>query len=206
VYIADDHPLFLEAMAGVIRERHDLELVGLAATGDDAASDVAALAPDVAVLDIRLPGRSGLAVLEQAAGRPSKTRFLILSAHVESNVVLGALARGAAGYVSKESDRDAICDAIVAAAKGQTVLSPDVRRSLAGALRARTAPAAPVLTPRERAVLALAAEGRSTPEIAAHLRVASTTVKTHLQSVYAKFGVPDRTSAVATAMRRGLLE
>lgn len=206
VYIADDHPMFLEAIIDAIRERPGLEIVGSAATGDDAAAGVSELAPDVAVLDVRLRGLSGLEVLDLATERRSRTRFLFLSAHVESDVVFGALARGAAGYLSKEEDREVICDAVVAVARGETVLSADVQRNLAGAIRERNGVDQPVLTPREQAVLSLAAEGLTTREIAGRLSVASATVKTHLQSVYSKLDVPDRTSAVACAMRKGMLD
>jgi len=206
VYIADDHPMFLEAVVEAIQERPELEVVGSAGNGHDAAAGVLQLEPDVAVLDMRLRGLSGQEVLELAVERRSTTRFLFLSAHVESDVVFEALARGAAGYLSKEVDRDAICSAVVAVAEGETVLSLDVQRNLAGAIRQRNAGERPVLTPRERAVLSLAAEGLSTREIAVRLSVASATVKTHLQSIYTKLDVPDRTSAVASAMRRGMLE
>jgi two-component system nitrate/nitrite response regulator NarL len=154
---------------------------------------------------MRLRGLSGQEVLDLATERHSTTRFLFLSAHVESDVVFDALARGAAGYLSKEVDRDAICSAVVAVAGGETVLSLEVQRNLAGAIRERNASDRPILTPRERAVLSLAAEGLATREIGARLGVASATVKSHLQSIYAKLDVPDRTSAVAVAMRRGLL-
>jgi two-component system nitrate/nitrite response regulator NarL len=206
VYIADDHPMFLEAMIDAIRERPELEVVGCAGNGRDAAAGVLELEPDVAVLDVRLRGLSGQEVLDLAIERRSRTRILFLSAHVESDVVFGALARGAAGYLSKEVDRDVICDAVVAVAGGETVLSPDVQRNLAGAIRERNVLERPMLTPREYAVLSLAAEGLQTREIAARLSVASATVKTHLQSIYTKLDVPDRTSAVASAMRRGLLD
>jgi two-component system nitrate/nitrite response regulator NarL len=197
--------MFLEAVVEAIRERPELEVVGSARNGRDAAAAVLELEPDVAVLDMRLRGLSGQAVLELAIGRRSKTRFLFLSAHVESDIVFEALARGAAGYLSKEVDREAICSAVVAVAEGETVLSLDVQKNLAGAIRKRTSAERVLLTPRERSVLALAAEGLSTSEIAARLSVASATVKTHLQSIYTKLDVPDRTSAVASAMRRGLL-
>lgn len=205
MYIADDHPMFLEAVIEAIGQRPELEVVGSARNGHDAAAGVLELEPDVAVLDVRLRGLSGQEVLELAVERRSPTRFLFLSAHTESDVVFEALARGAAGYLSKEADRDAICKAVVAIAEGETVLSHDVQRNLAGAIRERNAGERPMLTPRERAVLSLAAEGLSTREIAGRLKVASATVKTHLQSIYTKLDVPDRTSAVAAAMRRGLL-
>jgi two-component system nitrate/nitrite response regulator NarL len=206
VYIADDHPMFLEAVVEAIRERPELEVVGFAANGNDAAAGVLELEPDVAVIDMRLRGLSGQEVLELAVEHQSTTRFLFLSAHTESDVVIEALARGAAGYLSKEVDRDALCNAVAAVAAGETVLSLDVRRNLAGALRERNAGDRLVLTTRERAVLSLAAEGLSTREIAARLSVTSATVKTHLQTIYTKLDVPDRTSAVASAIRRGMLE
>jgi two-component system nitrate/nitrite response regulator NarL len=206
VYLADDHPMFLAALVDAIRDHPRLEVVGFASNGPDAAAGVTELEPDVAVLDMRLRGLSGEEVLDLVTARGSRTRFLFLSAHIESDLVYSAMARGAAGYLSKEVDREAICDAVVAVAGGQTVLSPDVQRNLAGAIRHRDAPERPVLTPRELAVLSLVAEGLSTPEIAARLKVASATVKTHLQSIYHKLDVPDRTSAVAAAMRRGMLE
>jgi two-component system, NarL family, nitrate/nitrite response regulator NarL len=198
--------MFLEALVGAIRERADLELVGSAADGAEAIVGIRDLFPDVAVLDMRMHGLSGETVLRWAADDGVPTRILFLSAHIESDVVYRALAAGAAGYVSKDVDRDAICDAIVAVAHGEVALSPDVQGRLAGAIRQRDVQDRPALTSRERAVLALAAEGCSTREIAARLNVASATVKTHLQSIFTKLDVSDRTSAVAAAIRRGLLE
>jgi two-component system nitrate/nitrite response regulator NarL len=206
VYLVDDHPMFLEAVVDAVRDHPELELVGSATNGPDAVAGVMELQPDVAVLDMRLRGLSGQEVLARLVEQGSRTRVLFLSAHIESDLVYSALAGGAAGYLSKEIDRDAICQAIADVANGETVLSPDVQRRLAGAIRHRDIHERPVLTPREHAVLVLAAEGLSTREIAARLSVASATVKTHLQSIYQKLDVPDRTSAVAAAMRRGMLE
>jgi two-component system nitrate/nitrite response regulator NarL len=206
VYIADDHPMFLEAIVDALGARPEFDVVGASRNGREAATGVVDLEPDVALLDMRLRGFSGQQVLDLAVERGLRTRFLFLSAHVESDVVFAALASGAAGYLSKEVDRETICEAVVAVAGGETVLSPDVQRNLAGAIRERNAVERPVLTPREHAVLSLAAEGHSTREIAARLSVASATVKTHLQSIYTKLDVPDRTAAVASAIRRGMLD
>jgi two-component system nitrate/nitrite response regulator NarL len=206
VYVADDHPMFLEALVDAIRERPDLELLGAGTSGPEALAGIRELAPDVAVLDMRLPEMSGQQVLELATAGGTGTRFVFLTAHVASDLVYAALAAGAAGYLSKAIDREVICDAIVAVAAGEIVLSPDVQGKLAGAIRDRDTHERPVLTPRERAVLSLAAEGLSTREIATRLEVASATVKTHLQSIYHKLDVPDRASAVAAALRRGMLE
>jgi len=206
VYLADDHPMFLEAVVTAVRERPELELVGSAANGIDAVAGVRELRPDVALLDMRLRGLSGQEVLDISLAERTSTRFVFLSAYVDSELVYAALARGASGYLSKDMDRETICDAIVSVAAGEMVLSPDVQRELAGAIRHRDVNDRPPLTARERAVLALAAEGLSTREIARRLGVASATVKTHLQSIYHKLDAPDRTSAVAVAMRRGMLE
>lgn len=205
VFVADEHPLFVEAVQAAIRERPGLELVGSATSGPEAAAGISALRPDVAVVDLRLSGLSGLELLRRTTAERAATRIVVLSADVDTELVYAALAGGAAGYLSKEDDRDAICDAIAAAARGEIVLSPQARRSLAGAIRQRDGTRTPALTPREQAVLALAADGCSTREIATRLGVSSATVKAHLRGAYTKLDVPDRTSAVAAALRRGLL-
>jgi two-component system nitrate/nitrite response regulator NarL len=206
VFLADDHPMFLDAVADAIADHPRLELVGAASKGHDAVEAIMEAEPDVAVLDMRLRGASGHEVLRHVSARLPRVRVLILSAHIDSELVYAALAGGAAGYLSKEIDRDAICEAIVAVAEGETVLSPDVQRQVAGAIRGRDTHDRPLLTPREQAVLALAAEGLATREIAVRLNVASATVKTHMQSIFHKLDVTDRTSAVAAAMRRGMLD
>jgi two-component system nitrate/nitrite response regulator NarL len=206
VYLADDHPIFLGAVASAIRERADMELVGEANNGADALSGIRELQPDVALLDMRLRDLSGLEVLELAVAEGTRTQIVFLSAHVDSQLVYAALAGGAAGYLSKEMDRETIWEAIVAVAAGEHFLSGDVQRELAEEIRRRDAHERPSLTARERTVLALAADGNSTREIARRLGVASATVKTHLQSIYHKLDAPDRASAVAVAIRRGMLQ
>lgn len=206
MYVAFDHPMFMRALIEAIREHADLELAGAATRGPEALEGIRALAPDVAVLDIRLPALDGRQLLEQAAGDGLRTRFLILTSEMGGGVVYAAVAAGASGYLSNTVDRDAICDAITAVAAGAVVLSPEAQFKLAGAIREREAHERPALTARERAVLSLCADGLSTRDIALRLGVASATVKTHLQSIYHKLDVPDRTSAVAAALRRGLLE
>src|SRR4051812_47232904 len=206
VYLADDHPIFLEALASAIRERADMVLAGEARTGPDALAGIRELQPDVALLDMRLRDLIGLDVLELAVAEGTRTRFVFLSAHVDSELVYAALAAGAAGYLSKEMDREIIWEAIVAVAAGEHFLSSDVQRELADAIRRRDAHERPSLTARERTVLALAAEGNSTREIARRLGGASATVKPHRQTISQKLTPPDRASAVAVATRRGMLK
>lgn len=205
VFLADDHPLFLEALTDAVEARPELKLIGVASDGERAATRIAQQWPDVAVLDMRLPPLDGEAILATLQHLGVPTRVVFLSAHVDSGLIYRALAAGAAGYLSKCSDRADVCEAIAAAGRGRTVLSPDVQERLAGAIRERGVTAERALTPRESTVLALAADGCSTREIATRLGVGSATVKAHLRSVYDKLDVRDRASAVAVAMRRGML-
>ena len=206
MFLADDHPLFLEGIVRAVRERPSLELVGSATEGQQALEGLRRLVPDVAVLDVRMGAVGGREILAAATRAGLRTRVLFLSAYLEDDLVYGALAAGVAGYLSKEMDRDAILDAVVAAARGEVVLSPEVQTGVAREIQRREAVRRPHLTARELEILGLAAQGGSTPEIAGRLHLSAATVKTHLQNVYDKLGVTDRTSAVAVALRRGLLD
>ena len=207
VVVADDHPLFREGIERAVRERPDLELVGSAADGREALAHIRELAPRVAVLDLRLPGLDGLQVLNAVTRDKLPTRVLILSASGDAELVYRAVQGGAAGYFRKEADRQAILDAIAAVARGSTVIDPALQAGVFDQIRVRSAvDERPILTAREREVLALMAEGHSGPQIADRLIIALPTVKTHQARLYEKLGVSDRAAAVAEAMRRGLLE
>ena len=207
VVVADDHPLFREGIERAVRERPDLELVGAAADGREALSQIRELAPQVAVLDLRLHGLDGLQVLNALTRDGIPTRVLFLSATGDAEVVFQAVQAGAAGYFRKEADRDAILNGIAAVAGGRTAIEPELQAGVFDQIRLRgTGEERPILTAREREVLALLAEGLSGPQIAERLIVALPTVKTHQARLYEKLGVSERAAAVAEAMRRGLLE
>ena len=207
VVLADDHPLFREGLARAVRARPELELLWAAGEGREALERIRALAPDVAVLDIRLPGLDGFQVLNALVRDASGTHVVFLSASSDQELVYRALQAGARGYFRKETDRDAILDGIAAVARGRTAIDPELQAGVFEQIRLhRTDEDRPVLTTREREVLALMAEGLSGPQIAERLIVALPTVKTHQARLYEKLGVSDRAAAVATAMRRGLLE
>jgi two-component system nitrate/nitrite response regulator NarL len=206
VLIADNHPLYREALAGTVRQCPTLELVGERRDGADALEGIRDLHPDVAVLDLKMPRLDGLAVLDAATRERIAVRILILSGYLGSDLVYAALAAGAAGYLSKDAGAQAICRAIDAVARGDTVVAPELQGALAGEIRARAVDERPELTSRERDVLRLTAEGRSAPDVARELYVSPLTVKTHLRNLYEKLGVSERAAAVAEAMRRGLIE
>lgn len=206
VLVADDHPLFRESIVRAIKERPDFELVAEAADGREALERIKELEPDVAVIDLKMPELDGVAVVGALQRDKSPTRVVLLSAFLDGPLVLDAVASGAAAYLSKDAERERICDAVAAVARGETVFSPEVHAGMAEQIRERHRPERPVLTPREQQVLDLVSKGMSAPEIAKQLFLSPATVKGHLQSLYEKLGVSDRAAAVAVAMRKGLIE
>jgi two-component system nitrate/nitrite response regulator NarL len=135
-----------------------------------------------------------------------ETHIMFLSAFLESTTVYEAVEAGARGYISKESDADAVCDAVAAIAAGETIIGPETAGAIAEEIRLRAPAERTALSKREREILKLTANGDSAPEIAKQLYLSPATVKTHLQRIYQKLGVSDRAAAVAEAMRRGLFE
>ena len=207
VLVADDHPIYREGIVRAVKERPDLELVGEASDGREALAGIKRATPDVALLDIRMPGLEGPQVLNALQRDGVKTNVIFLSAFMEGELAYETVAAGARGYLSKESAREEICDAIVAVARGGTALAPEVQAGLAQQVQERERiDRPPDLTAREREVLELISQGLSAPEIGRQIHLSPTTVKSHLHKLYEKLGVSDRAAAVAEAMRRGLLE
>lgn len=206
IVVADDHPLFREAVVRTVKERPEFELVAEAADGTEALERIRELSPDVAVLDLKMPGLDGLQVVNAVRRDQLPTRVVLLSAFLDGSMAFEAVAAGAAAYVSKEADRRRLGDTIAAVGRGETVLGPEIQAGLAEEIRLRGAKGGVPLSDREREVLGHIAAGRSAPEIAKLLFLSPATVKGHLQSLYEKLGVSDRAAAVAEAMRRGLIE
>jgi two-component system nitrate/nitrite response regulator NarL len=195
VYAADDHPMFRATVARAIRRHPRLELVGEAADGLDALQGIRDLHPDVAIVDLQMPGLDGAQILEAVrAEKLVATRVILLSGQLIGETAEGLIRRGAVGVLSKLTGTTALTDAIEAVARGETVIAPDA-----------TASAHPTLSRREHDVLACVADGASVATIARELQLSPSTVKTHLEHVYRKLGVSDRAAAVAEAMRRGIL-
>jgi len=205
VLVADDHPLYCAALRTTIEEHPLLELVELVADGRAALAAIELHSPDVALLDIKMSGLDGKVVASRVRERELTTRVLFVSEHHNGEVVLEALTSGAAGFLSKTSTGEEICAAVVRVASGESVLASEVGGELAGTLSEHGEGAAR-LSARELSVLKLIAEGNSSRAIAERLHLAVPTIKTHTQHVFAKLGVSDRASAVAEAMRRGLLD
>jgi two-component system nitrate/nitrite response regulator NarL len=206
VLVADDHPLYREGVVRALSASGQVEIVAEAEDGRAALAQIQEHSPDVALLDYKLPELDGLAVTHAVVREQLPVRVLLVSAFTDSGVVYKALETGAAGFVSKEARREEIVDAVLACARGENVVPPDVAAGLVSEIRLRKQDDSPALTPREQEILHLIAAGKSLPEIAKELYLGLTTVKTHVQHLYEKLGVSDRAAAVATAMRRGLIE
>jgi two-component system nitrate/nitrite response regulator NarL len=206
VVVGDDHPMFRD---GVVRALNNSGYIDVVAEAEDGVSALEAIRehlPQVALLDYRMPGLDGSQVAAAVVRDELPTRVLLISAHDEAAIVYNALQAGAAGFLPKESSRAELVNGVLECAKGRDVVAPSLAAGLVGEIRKQGKSDAPTLSPREREVLKLIAEGGSIPAMAKQLFLAPSTVKTHVQRLYEKLGVGDRAAAVAEAMRRGLLE
>lgn len=206
VVVGDDHPVYRDGIVSALVGSGRVEVVAAVGDGRAALDAIREHNPVVALLDYRMPELDGLKVAHAVTRDELPTRVLLLSASTESDVVYQALQEGAAGYLSKEADRDDIVAAVMACAKGESVLPQALVSGLASELRSRAQSDEPLLSSREREVLQMIAQGMSVPDMAKELFIAPTTVKTHLRRLYEKLGVSDRGAAVAKAMRTHRLE
>ncbi|GII63112.1 DNA-binding response regulator [Sphaerisporangium krabiense] len=207
VLIADDHPVVRQGLRTFLGLQDDLEVVGEAADGAEAVELAASLAPDVLLLDLKMPVLDGLAALGRLAERGVGARVIVLTSVSDKGDVAPAMRSGAAGFLYKDVDPAALVQAIRAVHGGQVLLAPEAADAMLagpGAEAGRAPEPIAVLTEREREVLALIASGLSNREIARELVVAEKTVKTHVSNVLMKLGVQDRTQAALYAVRHGL--
>jgi DNA-binding NarL/FixJ family response regulator len=212
VLVADDQRVVREGLATIVGSLPGVEVVGLAADGAEAIELTAAHSPDVVLMDLRMPGTDGAAATAIIRRDYPATQVVILTTYADDESIIAALSAGATGYLTKDATRDDIRRAIEAAAAGQAVLDPAVQAALLEAARrpaaapSRPRPLPDGLTEREAEVLILMARGLSNTEIAAALFVAETTVKTHVNRIFAKTNSRDRAQAGAYAHRHGLVE
>ncbi|MGB8877566.1 MAG: response regulator transcription factor [Solirubrobacteraceae bacterium] len=204
--VVDDHAFFRDGMVRALTRTGQIDVIAEAENGREALALIARERPAVAVADYQMPDIDGLGLVHAVVRDQLPTRVLLLSAFTDSSVVFKALQEGAAGYLSKNAGRNEIVDAVLAVARGRTVLPPDLADGLAAEIRLRAQATGPVLSERESQVLEAFARGLSIPEVAAELYISASTVKTHTQRLYEKLGVSDRAAPVAEAMRRGMLE
>ncbi|HEY8453810.1 MAG: response regulator transcription factor [Micromonosporaceae bacterium] len=212
VLIADDQALVRDGFAMILSAQPDLVVVGEAADGAEAVEKARALAPDVVVMDIRMPGMDGIAATAAICAE-TDARVLVLTTFDLDEYVYSALRAGASGFLLKDMRRDELVEAIRVVAAGEALLAPTVtRRLIADVVRRSPAPVARAdarlasLTARETDTLRLVARGLSNAEIAAELHVTEHTVKTHVSSILSKLGLRDRVQAVVVAYESGLVQ
>lgn len=209
VMITDDHLVVREGLRLILETAADIEVVGEAVDGAECLEFIPELKPDLILMDLQMPRMDGITAIGHLRKDFPDIAIVILTTYNEDDLMIRGLQAGARGYLLKDSSRENLLDAIRAAAKGETLLKPDI---LARVLAPQTAPkpalptpTASTLTERELEVLLSASRGERNKEIAYKLGITERTVKAHLQSIYQKFGVDSRAAAVAIAAQRGLL-
>jgi len=202
VLLVDDHPVVRQGLHAMLDAEADLAVVGEVSSGAEAVEFVANDPPDVVLMDLRMPGMDGATATAKIVASGSRSRVVVLTTYETDTDILRAVEAGAAGYLLKDAPLAELVAAIRGAARGETVLAPSVVGKLVG--RVRT-PVRPALSAREIEVLRLVGRGLSNAEIGRELFIGEATVKTHLLRAFSKLGVSDRTAAVTTAMRLGVL-
>lgn len=207
VLIVDDHPVVRDGLRGVLDGEPDMTVVGEAGHGAEALARVGDAAPDVVLMDLRMPTMGGVEAITALRARAPAVRVLVLTTFDTDRDVLPAIEAGATGYLLKDVPREELLRAVRAAHRGEAVLSPAVAGRLMGQVRGvgRGEGGADALSAREMEVLRLVAAGSTNREAARALFISEATVKTHLLHIYAKLEVRDRASAVAAGYQRGLL-
>jgi DNA-binding NarL/FixJ family response regulator len=209
IVLADDHPVVRQGLRAVFEAEADFSVVGETGEGLDAVRLVEELGPDVAVLDVMMPGLNGLEVARQVVRRRPQTRIVILSMHANDAYVLEALRHGAAAYVLKGSGPGELVRAVREVVAGRHYLSPPLSERAIDAYRNQAQAQAlepyDSLTTREREVLQLAAEGKHNADIAERLGISPRTAETHRTHVLRKLGLHSQTELVRYALRRGII-
>ncbi|MGZ4677593.1 MAG: response regulator [Acidimicrobiia bacterium] len=202
VLLAEDHVMVRAGIERLLAATADIEVVGLAANGEEAVTRARALHPDVVVMDLSMPVLDGVEATRRILAELPATRVVVLTSFMDRTRVADAIGAGAAGYLLKDAEPDELARAVRAAARGEMPLDPRVTRPLVE--RPDVAAATVDLTRREREVLALVAAGLANKLIARRLGISEKTVKAHLTRVFARIGVTDRTQAALWARDHGI--
>jgi DNA-binding NarL/FixJ family response regulator len=204
VLIVDDHLVVRRGLRTFLEIQDDIEVVGEAADGEEGVARAEELRPDIVLMDVKMPGTDGIEALRQLVQLGNPARVLVVTSFTEQRTVVPALRAGAAGYVYKDVDPDALAGAIRSIHAGHVLLQPEVAGALLSEGSGGSAGRGTQLTEREREVLELIADGRSNREIARALVLSEKTVKTHVSNILMKLDLADRTQAALWAVRHGL--
>jgi len=202
ILVCDDHPVVRSGLRGMIQSQPDLEVIAEAGEGAQAVALASRLQPDIVLMDLRMPGMDGVTATAAIKERHPGIHVLILTTYDTDADILRALEKGATGFLLKDEREDRLFDAIREAAGGRSPLAPGVASRLVERLRGD---ADSHVSEREIEILMLVAQGQSNREIARELHISDSTVKAHMLHIFDKLGVADRTAAVTTALRRGII-
>lgn len=202
VVIVDDHPMVAEGIQSILESYDDIDVVGTLSTGQDAVDQIDTLTPDVMLMDLNMPGVSGLNATEMILEKRPDTRILILSMHDSPEYIATALRHGASGYVLKDVPTDEIRTAIDTVMKGQQYLCTGAQ----GSLSPKTADGREPLTGREQTILLELATGKSNRDVAETLNISVRTVETHRQNIKRKLGISSTAGLTRYAMEHGVLQ
>ncbi|MBB2942593.1 DNA-binding NarL/FixJ family response regulator [Actinoplanes lutulentus] len=202
ILLVDDHPVVRMGLRGMLDAEADLTVIGEASSGSAGVTQALALQPDIVLMDLRMPDGDGVEATGRILAATPGVKVMVLTTYESDRDILRAIEAGASGYLLKDATPAELADAVRAAARGETVLAPSVASTLVRQVRA---PAPPALSARETEVLRQVAAGLTNAEIGKRLFISEATVKTHLLRAFNKLDVADRTAAVTTAMRHGLL-
>ncbi len=207
ILIADDHLIIRQGLRLILETENDFELVGEASDGVEALTLCQKIKPNVVLMDLRMPNMDGLTAIEKLRVDQPEIAVVILTTFNEDELMLRGLRAGARGYLLKDTDRVTLFNTIRAAARGETLLKPEIMaRVLSQPNTPKIESGTPInLTDRELEVLTAVARGERSKEIATHLGISERTVKAHLASIYSKLGVDSRAAAIAVAAQKGLL-
>jgi DNA-binding NarL/FixJ family response regulator len=207
VLVADDHPVVREGLTAMLSREADIEVVGEAQDGREAIAKARALRPDIVLMDLRMPGIDGIEAMRQIKTENPVVKFIILTTYDNDEYIFKGIEAGARAYLLKDAPRGELFKAIRAVTRGESLLEPAVAGKVLDRLAelSRQAHGPEALSERELEVLTMVAKGASNKAVAASLNIGESTVKTHIQSIFHKLDVGDRTGAVTEAIRRGIV-
>ncbi len=207
ILIADDHPVVREGLSAMLRKEQDIQVVGEAENGAEAIDKARELRPDIILMDLRMPEVDGVEAMRQISALNPDIKFIVLTTYDNDEYIFKGIEAGARAYLLKDAPREDLFKAIRAVQKGESLIEPAIAGKVLDrfAELSRQAQGVEALSERELEVLKLVAKGAANKEIAAELTITESTVKTHIQTIFQKLGVSDRTEAVTEAIKKGII-
>ena len=208
ILIVDDHPVVREGIGSMLKKEADFKVVGEASNGLEAVEKARELAPDVVLMDLRMPEMDGVEAISRIKAEKPEIKFIILTTYSDDEYIFKGIAAGARAYLLKDAPRDELFKAIRMVSRGESLIQPVIASRVLDKLAelSRKTPAGDTLSDREIEVLRLMAGGESNKDIADHLSITQSTVKTHIASIFQKLNVTTRTEAVTNALKKGIIQ